>query len=177
MKKINFVFFAAIFLLLVGCSSAHKDIKVDAATDPKANLSGYKTYAWLGSAAVLNDPNGQWEQPQLDLDGEIKYLINSELKKLGMTKVKPENADIAVAFFVGVDMAAEQLKQDPESKTEMLKNIPEGALVVAFIDAETGYAVWVGKATAEIQQDRSNEEVKERLRYAVTNMFKKINNK
>ena len=62
----------------------------------------------LGSGAALNDPNGQWEPPKLDLDGELKYLIDREINRRGMTLVKPENADVVVAFFVAVNMAADQ---------------------------------------------------------------------
>jgi PBP1b-binding outer membrane lipoprotein LpoB len=172
MKKINVALFAAFFLLLSGCASVTKDIVVDSAKDPKVNLSGYKTYAWLGAANFLNDPNGSWEPPKFDLAGDIKYLIDREMKKRGITLVEAQDADLAVAFFVGVDMDAQKLKKDPKTKVEMLKNIPKGALVVALVDAETGYVVWIGKATADVQQGATTEVVQERLDYAISQMFK-----
>ena len=52
--------FIIVLMLLAGCASVPtKDIQVDAQADPKANFSGYKTYAWLGAAAIVNDPYGQ----------------------------------------------------------------------------------------------------------------------
>jgi len=59
MKKFYPAFSALLVLVLVACASPlTQDIKVDAEADPKANLAGYNTYAWLGSAAILNDPKG-----------------------------------------------------------------------------------------------------------------------
>lgn len=173
MKKYYGVLFAA-FLLLTGCASVTSDIKVDTAVDPKAKLSGYKTYAWLGAMKMLNDPNHLWETPKIDVAGDIKYLIDRNMRKHGIMLSKPEDADLAVAFFIGVDMQAMKLKTDPKTKKELLQNVPEGALVVVLIDSETGYVIWVGKATAEIQENASPELVRDRLDYAITEMFKKL---
>ena len=174
MKRFYFALLAAFFLLLSGCASTTKDIVVDSAKDPKVNLSGYKSYAWLGAAKFLNDPSGNWEPPQFDLAGDIKYLVDREMKKRGIVLVEPAEADLAVAFFVGVDMDAQKLKKDPDTKVEMLKNIPKGALVVALVDVSTGFVVWIGKATAEIQQGASTELAQERLDYAISKMFKEM---
>ena len=174
MKKHYSVMFAAFLLLLTGCASVTSDIKVDTAMDPKAKLSGYKTYAWLGAMKMLNDPKHLWETPKIDVAGDIKYLIDRNMRKHGIMLSKPEDADLGVTFFVGVDMQAMKLKTDPETRKQLLQNVPGGALVVALIDAETGYVVWVGKATAEIQENASPELVRERLDYAITEMFKKL---
>jgi hypothetical protein len=78
---------SAVFLLLTGCaSSVTKDIIVDTDVDPKANLKGYSSYAWLGSASIVYDPEGQWEPPQFDMDNEVKFLIDRELRAHGMTE-------------------------------------------------------------------------------------------
>ncbi len=174
MKKYFSVLMAALLLLLTGCASVTSDIKVDAAADPKARLSGYKTYAWLGAMKLLNDPEHVWEAPKIDVAGDIKYLIDRNLRKRGIMLSKPEDADLDVAFFVGVDMEAMKLKTDPKTRKQLLQNVPEGALVVVLIDAETGYVIWVGKATAEIQENASPELVRERLDYAITEMFRKL---
>ena len=87
MKKATLFFFAGVLTLIAGCMTVPtKDIKVDAQADPKANFSGYKSYAWLGSAAIVNDAFGQWEPPNFDADAEIKYLIDRELRKRGMSE-------------------------------------------------------------------------------------------
>lgn len=64
MKSLFVLPFAVILLLVAGCASTPtQDIKVDAQADPKARFSGYKTYAWLGSARLIADEDGVWEPP------------------------------------------------------------------------------------------------------------------
>ncbi len=175
MKKQIFTI-VTMFLLISGCAStstATKDIMVETDSDPKADLSGYKSYAWLGAAAIVFDEEGQWEPPQFDADAEIKFLIDRELREHGMTQ-DSVNPDLVVAFAAGIDMDTIELKTDPESGLEALENVPSGALLVVLIDADTGLAVWAGVATAEIQENPTPESTKERLDYAVTQMFSEL---
>ena len=100
MKKITPYLLAVFLMLLSSCAYFDKqnqeteataqtvenntqDIQVDAKTNPKTNISGYKTYAWLGTAEELNDPNNKWQPPKIDITGDIKYLIDRELRKKG----------------------------------------------------------------------------------------------
>ena len=168
--------FASVVMLFSGCASTPtKDIAVAAQADPKANFSGYKTYTWLGAAAIVSDYNGQWEPPAFDADAEIKYLIDRELRKRGMSQSSPfVNPDLIVAFAAGIDMDALELKMDPESKIEALVNVPRGGLVIALVDGESGFVIWMGVATAEIQQSPDAKTVKARLDYAVTQLFRKL---
>lgn len=172
-RKVLSLWFIVI-LFMAGCASVPtKDIKVDAQVDPKATFSGYKTYAWLGAAAIVNDPYGQWEPPQFDADAEIIFLIDRELRKRGMSE-NTTDPDLIVAFAAGIDMDALGLKVDPETKRDLLDNVPQGGLAVVLADSETGFAIWVGIATAEIQENPDTATVKARLDYAVTRMFKKL---
>jgi hypothetical protein len=173
MNKYLFPIFG-VMLLVAGCaSSVTKDIMVDTDVDPKANLNGYSTYTWLGSAAIVYDPEGKWEPPQFDADAEIKFLIDRELRQHGMTE-SAANPDLIVAFAAGIDMASLEIKVDPESELETLENVPLGALTVVLIDAGTGTAIWAGVATAEIQQNPEQDVIKKRLDFAVTSMFKQL---
>jgi len=174
MKKLTTILLTVYIVLLSGCAVFNKDvqdIEVDAVTDPKANLSGYKTYAWLGAAKILNDPTQKWQTPAMDVTGDIKYLIDRELRKKGINSVT-SNPDLAVAFFIGVDMDAIKLKDDPDTQGDVLENVPQGALVVALINVETGYVVWLGTAEAEIAEGAPAELIRKRLDYAVSKMFK-----
>ncbi len=170
-KKLIIVF--ALMLLVTGCASVTKDIKVDTNADPKTNFAGYATYTWLGSAAIVYDPEGKWEPPQFDADAEIRFLIDRELRARGMTE-SSTNPDLIIAYAAGIDMASLDIKIDPESKLEALMNVPMGALTVVLVDANTGLAIWVGVATAEIQESPSQEVIKKRLNYAVISMFKNL---
>jgi hypothetical protein len=53
-----------------------------------------------------------------------------------------------------------------------LENVPEGAITVVLIDAASGFAIWAGLATGEIQESPEQEVIKQRLDYAVSEMFK-----
>ncbi len=164
----------AVMLLVTGCaSSVTKDIRVDAEADPKINFTGYTTYTWLGSAAIVYDPDGKWEPPQFDADAEIRFLIDRELRARGMIEdsVSP---DMVVAYAAGIDMDSMDIKTDPESDLVVLENVPLGALTVILIDANTGLAIWGGVASAEIQENPSQEAIKKRLDFAVTRMLEKL---
>ena len=172
MKK--FIFTLVTLFLISGCaSSVTKDIMVETDSDPKANLSGYTSYAWLGAAAIVFDEKGQWEPPQFDADAEIKFLIDRELRDHGMTE-DSVNPDLVVAYAAGIDMDSMDIKADPESGIEALENVPAGALIVIMIDADTGLAIWAGIATADVQESPTPETTKARLDFAVSEMFSKL---
>ena len=161
-------------LLVTGCvNSATKDIMVDTDSDPKADFKGYTSYAWLGAAAIVNDPEGNWEPPEFDADAEIKFLIDRELRKHGMSESSVD-PDLIVAFGAGIDMTSMEIKVDPESELETLTNIPMGGLAVILIDANTGLAIWAGVATGEVTQNPDQEVIKQRLDFAVSSMFKQL---
>ena len=176
MRKLTTLLLTVTIVLLSGCAvfnTGMQDIKVDAVTDPKANMAGYKTYTWLGAIGGLNDPSKKWQPPSIDISGDIKYLIDRELRKHGINSATT-NPDLAVAFFVGIDMEAMQLKDDPNTQGDVLENVPQGALVVALIDINTGYAVWRGLAKANIIENISSEQARNRLDYAISKMFKEL---
>ena len=155
---------------LAGCASVPvDDITTESEADPKVNFSGYKTYAWLGAAGILHDPQGQWEPPKFDADAEITFLIDQALRKRGMTEVN-DNPDMLVAYALGMDMAALKAKEDPASNMHMLENVPQGALIVVLIDPETEFVTWVSVATGELKGLKP-ETAKLRLKYAVNKMF------
>jgi len=172
MRQLLHLFAFAFIMMLTACSTTPtKDIMVDAEADPKARFSGFKTYAWLASAQILFDPEGQWEPRNVDIDTEVQFMINSELSKRGISEVS-SNPDMMVAYAAGVDMTSLGLKENPETKEKLLENIPGAALIVAFIDAETGYVIWLGEAVGEVQQDADAATVRARIEYAVREMFR-----
>lgn len=167
-KTISFI----LVILLGSCASVPtSDINIDAESDPKANFSGFKTYAWFAAAQIVFDPEGQWEPRDVDIDAEVQFIINSELRKRGVSEVS-SNPDMLVAYAAGVDMTSLGLKQDPETKKELLANIPKAALVIALIDADTGYVIWIAEATGEVQQQADAATVRTRLEYAIGEMFR-----
>jgi len=156
------------------CATLTQDINVETHVHPGVDFSSFKSYAWVGSAQIVFDPVGQWEQPTLDTDEEVKFNINRELRNKGLIEVK-KDPDLLVAFAAGVDMTFLELKEDPESKKEVLTNVPKAALVIALIDAKTGYTVWLGFAEGDVQEQQTIENIRARIDYAVTEIFKPYN--
>jgi hypothetical protein len=161
--------------IISGCASTTltEDIDVDAQAATGVDINKFKSYAWVATAQILNDPQGQWEPRAFDADAEIQFLIDRELRKRGVSQVEL-GPDILVAYIAGVDMEALELKQDPKQEMEVLQNSPRGALAVIFISPINGKALWAGVATANVQAQRSNEDSKKRLEYAVSEMFSKL---
>jgi hypothetical protein len=163
------------FLLLVAaCTTVPtQDIQIEADAHPDVDFSKYKSYAWLGSAAVINDTTGRWEPPGFDADAEIRSLIDSELRGRGFSE-DTADPDMIVGFAAGIDMDILRIELDPESYITTLKNIPQGALVVILIDGTTDTSIWAGLAIGEIQKDPGPEVVKKRLEFAITSIFKEL---
>ncbi len=173
MKKLSLALVMMLGLLIAGCATFPKDdIQIETEADPTINFSGYKTYAMLGSALILNDPEGKWEPQGFDADAEIEFLISRELRKLGKSETRV-NPDMLVAYALGVDMAMMKFKEDPENKVSVLENVPEGALVVALMDSKTEIVTWAAVAVGEIQGN-DQKIAKLRLNYVVTEMFKQL---
>lgn len=173
MKTLALAFAISLSLIISGCVTVPtSDIEIETGADPKANFKAYKTYAWLGSAQILNDPQGTWEPPGFDADEIITAVIDRELTKRG--KVETESyPDLLVAYALGVDMATIKIKKDKAANVEVLENVPSGALAVLLIDPDTEFVVWAGVAVAEIQ-NHGDEIAKKRLNYALTQMFKEL---
>jgi len=172
MRPLLRLFALAFIMMLTACTTAPtKDIKVDAEADPKASFSGFKTYAWLASAQIVFDPEGQWEPRNVDIDAEVQSMINRELQKRGITEVNT-NPDMMVAYAAGVDMTTLGLKENPETGEKLLENIPGAALVIALIDTDTGYVIWIAEAVGDVQQQADEATVRARIDYAISEMFR-----
>jgi len=156
---------------LSSCVTLTNDIEVETHASPDADFSAYKSYAWVGSAQIVFDPIGQWEQPTLDTDEEVKFNINRELRSKGLFEVTSD-PDLLVAFAAGVDMTYLELKEDPDSQKQVLTNVPKAALIIALIDAHTGYTVWLGFAEGQVQEQQTIENIRKRIDYAVSRIFK-----
>lgn len=158
-------------ITLTACATLTSDIDVEVHADPNVQYQDYKTYAWAGSAQVVFDPIGQWEQPTLDTDEEVRFVINRELRKRGINQVETD-PDLVVGFAAGVDTSVLELKTAPDGGQEIPTNVPKAALVIALVDAKSGYVVWLGQAIGEVQPQQSIENIRQRIDYAVSQIFR-----
>ena len=137
----NLLACCAVLILLGGCaSSMTSDIEVGTETNSKIDLGGYKTYSWIGSAAILHDPAGRWEPPNFDADAEIMFLIDRELRARGKSETRVD-PDMLVFYGAGIDMESVDIKIDPETEMEEFSKVPRGALLVVLVDTETEVAL------------------------------------
>ncbi len=74
--------------LTSSCATLTQDISVETHAHPDVDFNSFKSYAWAGSAQIVFDPVGQWEQPTLDTDEEVKFNINRELRNKGLIEVQ-----------------------------------------------------------------------------------------
>jgi hypothetical protein len=170
-------FLIAVFVSVIcisSCATLTDDIQVETHADPDINYSKYKTYAWAGSAQIVFDPVGQWEQPTLDTDEEVRLVVNRELRARGFNQVE-NNPDLFVAFVAGVDTTVLELKKDPGSDKTLPTTAPKAALVIALIDANSGYLVWLGYAIGDAQQQQTIDNIRARIDYAVSQILNSYN--
>ena len=163
----------SLLALLAACVPYAKDIRVKTEIGINADISGYKSYTWLETISTLDDPSGKWQPPGFDIAGEIKFLIDRELRKQGI-HFSTVNPELAVSFQIGANMRALKLVKDPKSKQGVLINAPDAALMVVLIDTASRNIIWISKAEAEIQQGHDTELVRKRIDYTITKMFKAL---
>ena len=160
-------------LTTLGCANPFKDIRVQTQANPKVNFGGYRSYAWSAAAALVRDPDREWAPPNLDIAGEIEFLVNRELRAKGMTEVF-DSPDVLVVYAVGVDMKALNVVDDPKDDSVQFEEVPKGGLMVILADPDSHGVMWVGSAVADIMDEPTAELGKRRLEYAVKKMFKSL---
>ncbi len=170
----------SVFALLVmmavvaGCATVKtSDIEFWSEADPKVNIKAYKSYAWLGDIALVRDPARELANAGFNPQTEMKFLIDRELRDSGFT----ENAaapDLLVAAALGVDMASMELVKDDETHQERLRNVPKGGVALILVDAKTKTVVWLGHATADVQEVRDAEFSRARMDYAISKLAARI---
>ena len=166
MKKLSTILFPFLCFIAVltssSCTTLTSDINIETHAAPGTDFNRYKSYAWAGSSRVVFDPIGQWRQPTIDTEGEVKANINRELHDKGLIEV-------------GVDMTSLELIENADSEEKILTNVPKASLVVALVDADTGYTVWMGFAEGRVQQQQSIDNIHARIKYAVSEIFADYN--
>ena len=163
--------------LSLSCSSASTaDIQIHSAVDSKANIAGYKSFAWAGSGALLHDRTGAWVPKDADAQSEVEFLVDKNLRARGLTVVQ-DKPDLFVSLLIVADVReVQEIKEKRGEGISSFDPVGQGALVVELIDAETGKTVWLGGAEGEVRNSRSVEESKQRLAYAVDKLFAQLPN-
>lgn len=167
------IFVFAALLLATACApkAQTSDIKTQTAADETVKFAGYKTYTWFAGVGMVRDDTGKWDDGDLDITAELKFLIDKSLRERGLNE-STSSPDLFIGFLVVADV--NQLKEitDRGGKVTSIEGVGESALVIELIDAKTERTIWVGAAAGDAQTGRSQDELKARLNYAVTELFK-----
>jgi len=159
-------------LLFLGCApkAQTSDIKTQTAADETVKFAGYKTYTWFAGVGMVRDDTGKWDNDDIDVTAELKFLIDKKLRERGLNE-SSSSPDLFIGFLVVADV--NQLKQitDRGGKVTSIEGVGESALVIEVIDAKTERTVWVGAAAGDAQTGRTSDEIKARLDYAVTQLL------
>jgi len=151
-------------------STPVNDIDIETYSTTDIDYAHYKTYAWGTNSQVQFDPIGQWEQPTVDTDQDIRTAINHALVAHKLVQDN-ENPDLLVTYVAGVEPSTLELKEDPDNDLDIPASLPKAALIVALTDTKTGYVVWLGQAVGNARQQESIGTIRNRIKYAVNEMF------
>ena len=82
MSRLNVLKGLMITLAIIGFSgcTSTSDIEVEALTSEKVNLAGYKTYEIIEGSGIVDTTQ---RSDNMDIDAEMKQMINAELAKKG----------------------------------------------------------------------------------------------
>ncbi len=159
--------------MLSSCATLTDDIVISSHVNSGINLRNYKTFAWHTNSKITFDPIGQWEQPTLDTDEEVRELILQGLLKRGFHQTTDE-PDLLVTFSAGINSDLLRLSNNSSEKNAASTNVSQSALVVAFTDTISGQTIWLAHADASPQKQQSIDNIRKRIRYAIKHIFKTL---
>lgn len=158
-------------LLVSACAKAPtSDIKTQAAADDTVKFSGFKTYSWFAGVGLVKDDTGKWDNGSVDIAAELKFLIDKTLRERGMTEASAD-PDLLIGFLIAADVNQLREISDRGGKVTAVEGVGQSALWIELLDARTKRTVWVGAAAGEAKTGRSDDELKQRLSYAVNELF------
>jgi Domain of unknown function (DUF4136) len=163
------LFITACCLLAAAAGFTQKVPKISVTTDPKADFSRYKAYAWMES---------KFRAKQAVYHQMIIAAIEGQLAAKGLRKAEGE-PDLRVVYNAGVFDLADAKGYSYYSVpyrwgATTVSNVSiarEGALTVDLVDAARNELVWRGLAHDTLSEKQGkNEQI---IRKAIEKLFKK----
>lgn len=171
------------FLFLTACQQTIKeqpatvatystiDISTGSKTHAKYSYKG-KSYQWAGAKIEVKDPNGQWQPPTFDYENFITNSIKTELTKHQLKESKAAS-DLIISYGIDLNMAAIRVKNYGDANSELIFQVPEGALTVIIASRKTGKILWTGWAKADYKE-LGQDTAKHRIEYSISEIFKRF---
>ena len=150
MKLQKIFLFLFCFTLASGIALAQK---VSVQTDPEANFSSYKTYAW-------GPENNRSSNPMTDQ--MIMESIDSQLASHGFTKVQ-ENPNLLVMYHTGESSAVQWnsfggFRGFGGMGSGTINKVYTGQVVIDLVDPTAKKYVWQATASDSISSDQSKNQ-------------------
>ena len=102
----------------------------------------------------------------------MQAQITKELVNMDRVETEGE-ADFLISYVLGVNMDALKDKVDDNGK-EYLDNVPQAGAAIVMINPVSKRVIWVASAEAQVDVNLSDEEAKERISYAIEEMFEEF---
>jgi hypothetical protein len=161
-----------VLILALGCSPSFT-VKDD--FDPDAQFDRYFTWYW-----VQNSPTqkavAEGSQNVRDLDAHIRGLIETEMRKKGLTKVET-NPDIEMLYHIGLKgdfgTANWDVNYLDQIKNAEVYQSSGAVIIIDIIDARTHRLIWRGQGTGAVNVDPTPEMVKNNTTRAITKILDK----
>jgi hypothetical protein len=184
---------AVLGICLFAVAAGAQKIEVKTHTDPDADFSTIRTYAWLPPApAVRNVAPGVPTNPTLTqeaLGPHIVAAVDRQLQARGLVKADPEVADIHVVYFAAMTTGMSQTYLGeyygyitgwpspiapglaPSTSTTVFE---KGTIVVDVIQRASKRGIWRGSMVTRVEQQRKLEQRVERINDATERIFQRF---
>lgn len=168
--------------LLLG-ATCQPNLTVSTHTNPEADLSSYKTYAWLEREGMVELPA---ELDSSVADRVTREALGEALAERGLRRVEAPEAELLVGYFLAVDTEAslDEMEQFyllsragggaewlTYSDEQALREFSRGMLVVDIFDGARAELLWRGRASDRLAIDDRQAVNTRKLKAAVRRLF------
>jgi len=180
-------------MVALGATLVAQKLQIKTNSDPKADFTAVKTYAWLPPAPLVKNvaPDGL-SNPQLTqevLGPHIVAAVNRELAARGWIEAPRDTADVHVVYFAALTTGFNQTYlgeyygyvtgwaspiapgYTPSTSSSVYE---QGTIVFDIVQRESKRAIWRGTAVTRIVQERTLDKRIERINEAARRLFEKF---
>jgi Domain of unknown function (DUF4136) len=155
-------------MALAAFSVAAQEVTSDAM--PGVDFSKFHTYKWVTVEGA--------KYPNQIVDQQIKNSIDAQLAAKGLTKTDGDNADLHVAYQVGMQQQTQWNAYGMGGRwaggmaSAQSSTINIGTLVFDMYDPSTKQLVWTGRATKTVDPSKNPEKNQKNLDKAMAKLLK-----
>jgi hypothetical protein len=188
----RFVQAALLAGVLVATPAAGQKLKIETHTDPAADFSAIRTYAWLPPAPLVKNAPDELTNPTLSqevLGPHIVEAVDRQLARRGLTPVDQGAADVLVVYFAAMTVGTHRSYVGeyygyvtgwpspipsalaPSTSVDIYE---QGTVVIDMVQRASNRAIWRGSVVTRIHQARKLEERIARINDGTERMFERF---